>query len=218
LKKAKTRFVYLEESTEFLKKYTNINFIKNINLSINPKIKGEYNLKNIAVAMRVCDYLGIDKETIISTVNNFAGVPRRYEFLGEYKNSKIFIDYAHHPTELKMFIDTFKNESKKTQIIFQPHTYSRTKNLLKEFVEVLKNMDNLVIYKEYSAREKPIQGMTAEKLFLEIKKFNPFVKYAGDISSVEKLILKNSAVAFVGAGDINLIANQIMEQQFSKNG
>ena len=218
LKKAEKRFVYLEKSTLFLKKINNINFVENINLPIDPKIKGEHNIKNIAIAVAVCKDLGINDSVIINTVNNYVGVARRYEFIGERFGSKFYIDYAHHPTEVKAFTETFLKENKNAQIIFQPHTYSRTKFFLKDFVSVLSKINNLVIFKEYSAREKREQGVSAFELFLEVKKTNKNVKYAGSVKNVEKFLKQNTEIAFVGAGDINLVAEQIIKQQFSKNG
>ena len=212
LKRAEKRFVYLEKSTSFLKKYNNINFIENINLPINPKISGEHNLKNIAAAVSVCRDLGIDDQIIIDAVNNFEGVARRYQLLGEIDQNKIFIDYAHHPTEVKAFTETFLAEHKNAQIVFQPHTYSRTKFFLKEFVSVLSEVENIIIFKEYSARERKEQGMTAKQLYYEIKKKNSKVKYAESVKDVVKLINNNSSIAFVGAGDINLVAEQIIKQ------
>ncbi len=210
LKKAKTRFVYFENSTAFLKKYNNINFVRNINLPITPQIKGDYNIKNIAIAVAVCKDLGVRDDIIIKTVNKFKGIPRRYEFLGEHNSCKVYIDYAHHPTEVKAFIETFQKENQNYQIVFQPHTFSRTKFFLKEFVNIFKSVENLIIYKEYSARESKEQGLSAKELFLEIKKINKNVKYADCVKNVEKMLKNNSAIAFVGAGDINLVAKRIV--------
>jgi len=210
LKKAEHRFVYLEKSTKFLKKYNNINFVENTDLQINPKIKGEHNMKNIATAVAVCKSLGVEDKTIIKAVNGFEGISRRYEFLGEAGSRKIYIDYAHHPTEIKAFVETFKQEHENTQIVFQPHTYSRTKTFLKEFVAVLSAIENLIIYKEYSAREKKEEGMSAKQLYQAIKKINPLVKYANCAKTVENLLQNNASVAFVGAGDINLVAEELV--------
>ena len=211
LKRGDKRLVYVDNSTKFLKKYNNIKFVEKTNLQISPKIKGEHNLKNIALAVAVCDELGVDEKTIIKAVNSFDGIPRRYEFLGEYNNNKIYVDYAHHPTEVKAFVETFEEENVTTQIIFQPHTYSRTKTFLKQFVAVLSKIKNLIIYKEYSARENIEQGLTAKQLFLEVKKHNPNVKYCNSVKEVLRNLATNSAIAFVGAGDINQIAQQIVE-------
>ena len=123
----------------------------------------------------------------------------------------MFIDYAHHPTEIKAFVETFNQEFKHNQIIFQPHTYSRTKNFFKDFVSVLSGVKNLIIYKEYFAREKEIAGASAKDLFLEIQKKNPNAIYCENYKSVLKNLKINHAYAFVGAGDINLVADKIIK-------
>ena len=134
-------------------------------------------MRNINLAAKVCQDLNIDNKDIEKAVNSFSGVPRRYEYLGDYKKSKIYIDYAHHPTEVKAFMETFLKENAKSQIIFQPHTYSRTKNFIKEFISIFSNVENLIIFKEYSAREKPTQGLSAKDLYNQVKKFNANIKY-----------------------------------------
>ena len=212
LKCGKKRFVFLEKTTKFLKKYNNINFVDNIEFKISPKIKGEYNLKNISLAVAVCKDLGVQDKIIEKAVNSFEGVPRRYELLGKYNDSDIFIDYAHHPTEVKAFVETFKKENKNVQIVFQPHTYSRTKTFLKEFVSIFSKIENLIIYKEYSARENAEKGVSAKELFLEIKKHNENVVYCDNIKEILKNLKSNSAIAFVGAGDINLVAEKLVKK------
>lgn len=211
LRRGKLRFVYNEKSTQYLSKIKDVNFISKTNLNISPKIKGEHNLKNISLAIEVCRSLGIDDNYIISAVEGFKGVPRRYEFVGNYENKKIYIDYAHHPTEISMFAQTFSNEHKNSLFVFQPHTYSRTKLLLKQFIKVLSKIENLIIYKEYPAREKPWQGLSAYELYLEIKKINSKVKYCATSKSVIKNLKDFSNISFVGAGDINLIAQKIVK-------
>ena len=211
LKRGKDRFVYLDKSTMFLKKYKNINFIGLTDLNFSTKLKGEHNMKNISLAVAVCRHLGVDDETIKKAIKSFGGIPRRYECIGKFNNQKVFIDYAHHPTEVRAFIDTFNQEFKQNEIIFQPHTYSRTKNFFKDFVLVLKKVENLIIYKEYSAREKEIMGATAKDLFWEIKKHNPRVIYCENFKSVLKNIRPNHALAFVGAGDINQVAEKLVK-------
>lgn len=217
LKRGLKRFVYDTNSVSYLKRVKNTNFVKRTNLNIKPKIKGEYNLDNISLAVAVCKFLGVDDSTIIKAVNSFIGIPRRYEYLGLYKNKKIFIDYAHHPTELKAFIETFSQEFKECKIVFQPHTYSRTKMFLSEFISVLKEVDNLCIYKEYPARERPSCGISAHELYMELKKYNNNIKYATSIKNVLNFIGKERAIAFVGAGDIDSVAKKIIKSS-SKNG
>lgn len=213
LKRAKTRFVFSEKSTKFLNKHKGINFVDTTCLNIQPIIKGEHNLKNISLAIAVAKHFNVEDDTIISIVNKFNGVARRYEFIGKYNQSKIYIDYAHHPTELKAFIDTFSLEFIDNQIIFQPHTFSRTKMFLKEFVSIFSKLQNPIIYKEYSAREKKSEGLSSKALFHEIKKVNPSVKYCASIKAVLKHVENKSAIAFIGAGNINLVAEKLIKQK-----
>ena len=210
LKRGKDRFVFLEKSTQFLTKHKNINFVNVVN-SLHPKIKGEYNLKNVSMAASVARHLGIDERTIQKGIKSFAGIPRRFEYLGEKNNTKFYIDYAHHPTEVKEFVSAFLHDNKNSKIVFQPHTYSRTKMLLKEFLEVFKNLDNLIIYKEYPARETKDKGLSAKQLYNEVKLINPNVLYVEKIKDLNSHLRKISAVAFVGAGDINAVAKKIIK-------
>lgn len=211
LKRAKTRFVFKEKSTLFLKNQKNINFVNETTLDISPKINGEHNLKNISLAIAVAKSFGVEDDVLINVVNSFVGLSRRYEYLGLFGNSKIFIDYAHHPTEVGAFVKTFNNDFCQNQIIFQPHTFSRTKMFLKEFVEILSKQENVIIFKEYAAREKHSAGLSAKELFLAVKQKNPSAKYCASYKSVLKNLKSAQAVAFVGAGDINLVAEKLIK-------
>ena len=214
-KRAPYRFAYLEKGTKFLSKLKNINFAtKNDVLiqGVKPKIKGEHNKKNIMLAIKVAEHLKIDKSHIVTAINNFNGIPRRYEYIGKANDTKFYIDYAHHPTELKAFIDTFTKEEDNPLIVFQPHTYTRTKTFFNDFIEVLSNVKNLVIFKEYPAREKSQGADTAFDLYNAVKKLNKNVEYC---KNEKKLYTKNinfSAVAFVGAGDINIVAKNFLDK------
>ena len=209
LKRGKKRFVFKEKSTDFFKRVSGVDFVE-INNSVQTKLKGEYNLKNVSLAVEVCKSLGVGESDIKQVVSKFSGIPRRYQYLGEYQNGKIYLDYAHHPTEIKSFLTTFKEENTNIQIIFQPHTYSRTKSFFNEFVSVLSDYKNLIIYKEYPAREKKFQGKSAKDLFLAIKEINPHVKYCTNEKMLITNLLNNCSIAFVGAGDINLIAESLV--------
>jgi len=211
LRRGKVRFINENKTTEYLKQIKDVLVASTTDLKLKPKILGEHNLQNISTAVSVCKYLGVKDYVIIKAVNSFVGVPRRYEFLGIKNDSKIYIDYAHHPTEINAFYETFKEEYKDCVIIFQPHTYSRTKFLLKQFIDVLSKVENLIIYKEYPAREKPWKGVSAFELFELVKQKNPNVKYFASSKALVKNLPKNSAIAFVGAGNINEIAKKFIK-------
>ena len=208
LKRAKKRFVFDEQSTNFLKKYKNINFItKKPHKSA---LKGEYNQKNISIAECVCLNLGISQNIIDAVIESFSGLPRRYEYIGQYGKTKVYIDYAHHPTEVKSFISAFSEEYKNSLVIFQPHTYSRTKMFFEEFVELLSSQKNICVFKEYPAREKKTAGVDAKTLFEAVKCKNKNCKYLSSIQPLKKLALNYDAIAFVGAGDIEKFAKQFV--------
>ena len=207
-KRAGKRFVMREKSTTFFSKLKGVTFVDKLNLSkIKPRIKGEYNLKNISLAFAVTKSLGIKESEIINSINSFAGIPRRCQYIGGNK-PKIYIDYAHHPTEILAFLTSFNKEEKNNLIVFQPHTYSRTKMLLPEFIKALSKANKLIIFKEYPAREKPSAGLSAYKLCLALKKNVVECKYVANYKRINKFIKDVDAVAFVGAGDINLIAQK----------
>lgn len=211
LRRASVRFAYNEQCNKFLNRIKNVKFISKTDLNLSPKIKGEHNLKNISLAVEVARSLKISDDIIVNAINSFVGIARRYEYIGEYNSSRIYIDYAHHPTEIQAFISTFIKDYKNALIIFQPHTYSRTKNFLLDFVRVLSSIDNVCIYKEYPAREKKSAGLSARDLYKEIKKVNSRVHYCASLKAVADKITNYDAVAFVGAGNIDQIAKKIVK-------
>jgi len=213
LKRGKLRFVIKEKSTDFLSKIKNVNSVE-ISEEFNTKLKGEYNAKNVSLAVAVALLLGVSEKHIKKVVESFKGVPRRYEHIGNFLNTKIFIDYAHHPTEVNAFVNAFEKQFSKCLIVFQPHTYSRTKNLFYEFVTVLKKIKNLVVFKEYPAREYKSQGKTALELFKAVEVYDTNVSYCANYKNLVDKIGSFDAVAFVGAGDINLVAKKIVERNF----
>ncbi len=211
IRRANIRLVFREKSTRFLSKYKGVEFV-NENIDIKPKLHGEHNKKNISLAVAVARRLGVDEKSIRKVISTFSGVERRYEKIGKLRSMNAYIDYAHHPTELKAFIDTFNVDYPNNLIVFQPHTYSRTKMFVKDFVSTLKNVKNLILYKEYPARENANQGMSAKELYSITKQYNSNVKYCASIKNLKKKIIDFDAVAFVGAGDIDMIARKIISK------
>ena len=104
------------------------------------------------------------------------------------EEKEIIVDYAHHPTEIKNSYLFMSKSHKKINLIFQPHTYSRTKNFIKEFVSVLSKFDKVFIFKTYSARENESDGMSAFELCKQIKKINKSAEYIDDENDVKQKI------------------------------
>ena len=125
----------------------------------------------------------------------------------------VVFDYAHHPTEIQNAILSAQKiyGEEKLVVIFQPHTFSRTKILLDEFLQVFKQNEKTIIYKTYSAREKEEDGLSAKQLALFLKEEGKGVSYADDFEELKSLLdvlSYDSVLLFVGAGDLPQILHQ----------
>jgi UDP-N-acetylmuramate--alanine ligase len=181
---------------------------------------GMHNVENAVAAITVASSLEIENEKIKAAVESFKGVKRRFEYI--IKNDRIvFIDdYAHHPEELRALINGAKTlfRQKKCAIIFQPHLYTRTKDLANEFAEVLDLADEIVLLPIYPARELPIEGVNSEMILKRMQNENKRAmskeglfkwirdKYSEDINKEFGEVLITA-----GAGDIDLIVEPIKE-------
>lgn len=199
--------------------YFNNNFYKTISLSV----PGKHNVLNALACIATCHTYGIDKQTITSALKKFTGAHRRYEFVGTInKNISVFDDYAHHPTELHALAEATKQKKHNNAwIIFQPHTYSRTKNLLHDFAKSLAPFDNIIITDIYAAREKNTYGITAQDLVTEITKIGRKATYMSDFEEIAKYIrshtINNDIVLTVGAGTISNLAQMIADKPDENN-
>lgn len=173
---------------------------------------GGYNVDNATLSARVAWFLGFSDCAIVNGLRDFKPVARRSQLIGKFNDADVVIDYAHHPTEIRQFYEAMKFVYHEMLFIFQPHTYTRTKALLGDFVETLKTIVNLVIYKEYSARETSSMGVSSKQLVDILKQNGVKAKYAGNKSSLQRLMKKTDydAILFVGAGDIASIAGEIV--------
>lgn len=174
---------------------------------------GKCNVYNALAAFAAMRSLGIDEKEIVKGIESFTAVKRRFEKMGNYCGASIICDYAHHPREIASTLATAKGICKgNLYVIFQPHTYSRTKMLFEEFVRVLRMVKNLVIYKTYPARERYDEEGSAERLAQEV----------GDCLYIEnvyalKMWLSKTAkegdvVLFLGAGDIYYLTKYLLKQ------
>lgn len=184
---------------------------------------GLHNIENCIAAISVAKYLNIDDEKIALAVKEFKGVKRRFEYiikpvynisLDNNKNTGVtFIDdYAHHPQELKALITGVKSMfgSKKLTLVFQPHLFSRTQDLVNDFADVLSTVDDLVLLPIYPARELPIEGVTSNWLLEKISMDSKQCLSKTDLLSYVKQ-QKPQLLVTAGAGDIDTLINPIKE-------
>lgn len=173
---------------------------------------GLHNIENSIAAVTIAKHLKIDDKKIIEAVANFKGVKRRFEYIIKNDKHVLIDDYAHHPEELKALIKGVRSlyGNKKLTLIFQPHLYSRTKDLYKEFGAILSTADEVILLPVYPAREAPIPGVTSELIFYEIKIPNKRILSKETMLQVIAQELPE-LVAICGAGDIDTLVNPIKE-------
>lgn len=180
-------------------------------LKIDLNIPGRFNVDNALSCIATCDLLGIDKKYIYEALKDFNNVDRRFQVLYAKNEKYIIQDYAHHPTEIKNCIEIAKGKYKKVICFFQPHTYSRTKTLFKNFLKCFNKSDLLYLLPTYASREEYDNEGSAEYLCASLKK----QRQCDMVNTKEiKKICKNSkntAILFVGAGDINLLADKCVK-------
>lgn len=182
-------------------------------------IPGEHNILNATAAFACCYGLGVDKKTIIDTLEDFRGIQRRFDVRGVYgKGFKLVDDYAHHPTEIKATLAAASNlPHNKLWCIFQPHTYTRTLALFDQFAEAFAKADKLIITDIYAAREKNIYEISADKLADAIREAHPDkdVMFISKFSEIAHFVMNNAKegdlVITMGAGDIYKAGDLIME-------
>lgn len=207
--------------------YTAKNIVKNKNgysftvykhgkrcVRINLSVMGRHNIYNALASFAVADIFKIKHFCIKQSLEAFDGVKRRCERLGELFGAEVYADYAHHPKEIYATLKAFAC-SDKDVIVFQPHTYSRTKLLMNDFISCFKAVKNLIIYKTYPAREKLDKKGDAKTLYSKLKDADiNTCTYADDIKCLIKSLkeLKNpERIIFIGAGDIYSVAKKLLK-------
>lgn len=178
-------------------------------LKIKLKVPGQHNLWNASAAMTTALELGIKAETIKKALADFQGTSRRFEIRGQSKGILLIDDYAHHPTEIQVTLQAAKElyPQKKIWAVFQPHTFSRTEALLKDFASAFEQADQVIILDICgSAREKSGQ-VHARDLVREIREYKDGkVKYISTIKETAEYLKKQAQtgqiVLTMGAGDV----------------
>ena len=184
-------------------------------LDIKLNILGFNNIYNSLAALAICSFYNIEKQYVQDALSNFKGVKRRFEYKGEFNKIKVIDDYAHHPTEIISTINDIKKlPYKNLWCVFQPHTYTRTKALFKEFIESFKNAQNIIIMDIYAAREKDTKEISSKDLVDELKKQGKNAFYIKTFEEGVNIIKKNSSqgdiVVTIGAGDIYLLGEMLL--------
>lgn len=191
--------------------YVEDKFMGKIKLSV----YGEHNILNALAAIVTGMALDISLEDIKRGLEGYGGVHRRFEIKGTVKGLTVIDDYAHHPGEIEATIEAAKKlKYKRLCVVFQPHTYSRTKALLEDFARVLSKADLVVLADIYAAREKDTLGVSSRDIETLINKKSQKAYYFPTFDEIESFVLskldKGDICITMGAGDIYKLGEDIL--------
>ena len=194
-----------------------------LNISLN--MPGRHNVLNALAVIAVATEEGINDSAICNGLASFEGVDRRFQVLGNMpiENGSVMLvdDYGHHPREVKVTIDAIRSgwPARRLVMVYQPHRYSRTRDLYDDFVNVLSEVDTLILLDVYSAGEKEIAGADGRSLSRSVRRrgrVDPiFVKHKDQVLHVIKDVVRDEDIVLMqGAGDIGGLSLDIAKKGF----
>jgi UDP-N-acetylmuramate--alanine ligase len=182
-------------------------------------VPGVHNILNATAAIAVGIGLEVSLENIRAALENFRGVDRRFQLRGKVAGVSVIDDYGHHPTEIKATLAAAKQCGfRKIHVIFQPHRYTRTQELMDDFPGAFGDADSVAVLDIYAASEKPIEGVTGEVLAARIASAAPEknVRFAGSfadaIDAVAGKAEEGDMILTLGAGSVSQIGPMILEK------
>jgi len=176
-------------------------------------VPGRHNVLNATAAVAIAHQLEIDPARIAEGISHFRGVDRRFQLRGQGRGITVVDDYGHHPTEIRATLAAARECGyRHIHVIFQPHRYTRTHDLLDQFAGAFTNADSVTVLPIYAASEKPIPGVTAELLADRIEAAD--VRFAPDFNAaLDRVLAKASEgdlILTLGAGSVSQLAPQIV--------
>ena len=191
--------------------YHNNVFYKTFKLSV----PGKHNVYNALACIALCDEFRLDKGDIKEGLQKYTGVKRRFEYLGEVNGAKVYDDYGHHPTEILAVANALKKKKyNHSWVIFQPHTYSRTKALLDDFARCLTNFDNIIVTDIYAARETNTYGISSRDIVNKIDSLGRKAYYIPNFDDIVDFIKRNAkendVIITQGAGTITKVGHKLV--------
>jgi UDP-N-acetylmuramate--alanine ligase len=182
------------------------------------RVPGKHNVYNSLAAIAVGLELDVPFDTIAHALGEFSGAERRFQFKGEEKGITVVDDYGHHPTEIKATLSAARigAPNRRIVVLFQPHRYSRTADLLDEFASAFNNADVLLMTDIYAASETPIEGINAEVLTGRIKSYgHKNAEYIGALEgaaeSLHSTVREGDLVITLGAGSVHRAGDQLLQ-------
>ncbi|HUK56714.1 MAG TPA: UDP-N-acetylmuramate--L-alanine ligase [Nitrospiria bacterium] len=180
-------------------------------------LPGLHNVYNALAAIAVGLELEVGLAAIRKALSEFAGVERRFQLVGEKRGIMIVDDYGHHPTEIKATLSAAKTGwNRRLLVVFQPHRYTRTRDLLKEFGTAFYQADSLILTEIYAAGEPPIEGVTGQSLYDQVKQHGyKDVRFLPTHEAIVEQILAavrpGDMILTLGAGDIWKVGTAVLK-------
>ena len=199
---------YLGENSQFDiyyhgRKYTDVTL----------HVPGEHNVKNALAAAAASICLGIRPNAVKYGLAGFNGAGRRFEFKGKFNGADVYDDYAHHPGELRALLDMVETLNyKRTVVVFQPHTYTRTAALFDDFIAQLRRPDVVLLAEIFAAREKNTIGISSSQLAEQIPGANFYPGFDGLENALRSLAQPGDIILTVGAGDVYRIGERLVAE------
>jgi len=180
-------------------------------------VPGAHNVLNATAAIAVGLGLDIRVEAIRAALDQFRGVDRRFQLRGRVAGVSVIDDYGHHPTEIKATLAAARQCGfNKIHVIFQPHRYTRTRDLIEEFTTAFADADSLVVLDIYAASEKAIEGITGEALAQRVRESGKAVQYASSfadaVNAASASAKDGDMILTLGAGSVSQLGPMILEK------
>ncbi len=177
------------------------------------RVPGQHNILNATAAVAIADQLEISGEQIAEGLSNFRGVDRRFQLRGRAAGVAVVDDYGHHPTEIAATLGAARECGyQRVHVLFQPHRYTRTRDLLAEFAGCFQLADTVTVLPIYAASEEPIEGVRAELLVERLR--GVVASYAADFAEgVRQVVSRAEAgdlILTLGAGSVSQLAPMIL--------
>jgi len=181
-------------------------------------VPGAHNVLNATAAIAVGIGLDIKLEHIRAALETFRGVDRRFQLRGRVAGVDVIDDYGHHPTEIRATLAAARQcGHSRIHVIFQPHRYTRTRDLMDEFAHAFQNADTLTVLDIYAASEPPIDGITGEVLAENVQQHSGRVaryaaSFADAVTSVAAAANPGDMILTLGAGSVSQLGPMILEE------
>lgn len=204
---------YRAENISFASGYAEFDVMKRGEFfcSVSMRVPGEHNIYNALAAAASCDAAGVSAEDIGRYISDFAGLSRRFEKKGNVCGAEVYIDYAHHPKEIRAAVSAARKLCRgKLLCVFEPHTYSRTYSLFDEFVFSFAGADKVIFTDIYAARETDTLGVSSEQLAKACENGEYAGTYQRAADMIKTYASAGDTVLILGAGTVDSVASIVV--------